>query len=148
MKYVIKEDIVRDTMIKYAENKYVLLMQQYKQHINTSTYKHSISVAVMSYRISDFFRMKTEEKNNVIIGAMLHDFALYDWRTSEKKYLHLWRHPKMAVRNAETIFKINKKQKNVIESHMFPITLLHPPKYACAWIVSLADKICTVKELL
>ena len=148
MQRSIKEEDIKKTIVEYANNEYILKMKQCKQHKHTSTYNHSISVAIMSYSISDFFNMKPEEKNNVVVGAMLHDFSLYDWRKSKKKYLHLWRHTKMAVKNAETIFGINEKQKNIIESHMFPITLLHPPKYACAWIVSLADKICTVKELI
>lgn len=38
--------------------------------------------------------------------------------------------------------------ENIIESHMFPLTITKIPKSKEAFIVSLADKICAVKENL
>lgn len=43
---------------------------------------------------------------------------------------------------------INENVENIIESHMFPLTITKIPKSKEAFIVSLADKICAVKENL
>lgn len=43
-------------------------------------------------------------------------------------------------------FDLNDKQKNIIRSHMFPATLLHPPRSIEAVIICLSDKICAVTE--
>ena len=42
----------------------------------------------------------------------------------------------------------NENVENIIESHMFPLTITKIPKSKEAFIVSLADKICAVKENL
>ena len=81
---------------------------------------------------------------------MLHDFFLYDYYVTgriRKEGIHAWSHPKVALDNATKLFKLNKNQKNIIRSHMFPTTLFHPPLCREAWVVCMADKVCAIKEL-
>ena len=42
-------------------------------------------------------------------------------------------------------FNINVVEKNIIERHMFPLTLI-PPKYRESVVVCLVDKGCSIYE--
>lgn len=123
-------------------------MAQFRQHGATTTFDHCVHVAIVGCNIAKLFHLKQTSVNNIIIGSMLHDFYLYDWHTGRNRSegLHGFCHPKTALKNAVKIFDLNKQQKNIIRSHMFPITLLHPPKCKEAWIVTIADKYCALQE--
>lgn len=115
------------------------------QHGNISCYDHSLNVAKKSLIIAGFLLIfiKINEKS-LIRGALLHDYFLYDWHKSEHR-LHGFFHAKRALKNAESDFKLNDIEKNIIKRHMFPLNIC-PPKYRESWIVCLADKLCAVEE--
>lgn len=120
--------------------------KHFVQHANVSTYEHSIGVAEMSLRLAHFLRLRFDERS-LVRGALLHDFFLYDWHDkSEMPRAHAYLHPLIAYDNAKKEFKLNHIEKNIIQAHMFPITIVLP-KYRESWIVVLADKICTVREV-
>lgn len=79
---------------------------------------------------------------------MLHDFYLYQaWGNKEiGMRAHWFGHPGTALRNAEKKFKLTELEKNIIASHMWPLTFLHFPRSREAVLVSLADKICAFGE--
>ena len=52
------------------------------------------------------------------------------------------------AKNAKEVFNINDDVAHIIQSHMWPLTLLHPPTTREAMIVCIADKICAVKETI
>lgn len=119
-------------------------MKQYTQHKGTATFRHCRSVAVSSFRLAQKLGWRIDE-NALARGAMLHDFHLY---TREKKDIrHLFRHPRVALRNAEEVFRLNDKEKNIITSHMWPLTPLAVPKSKEAVLVMLADKYCAFREM-
>ncbi len=115
------------------------------QHGSISCYDHSLNVAKKSLIIAGFLLIfiKINEKS-LIRGALLHDYFLYDWHKSEHR-LHGFFHAKRALKNAESDFKLNDIEKNIIKRHMFPLNIC-PPKYRESWIVCLADKLCAVEE--
>ncbi len=123
-------------------------MRAFPHHGTITVFDHSLNVVMTSLRIANRLSLTKKQKENIIIGGMLHDFFLYDWHEGRirKDGIHCWLHPKVALGNANSCFELNKQQKNIIRSHMFPATLLHPPTCREAWIVSAADKICAVKE--
>ena len=131
-------------------NKHILDMHKYRQHGETDTYQHSCNVAVIALKIAMFFNIKDDKIMNIIKGSMLHDFYLYDYHghrnTSEG--FHAFVHSKIALRNAQKYFNINKRQQNIIISHMFPATIFYVPKYIESWIVNISDKYCTIREVL
>lgn len=134
---------------KYTRDNRVTQMKEYRQHGNISTYDHCLNVAFVSGILGNIFRFGTAAMNNLIIGSMLHDFYLYDYHKTGRRLpdgIHCWRHPKTALQNAEKTFCLNTRQRNIIRSHMFPTTLLHPPRYKEAWVVTLADKWCAILE--
>lgn len=117
------------------------------QHSSVSCYEHSVNVAQKSLRVAKFlkrFSIKVNEKS-LVRGALLHDYFLYDWH--EKQHgLHGFKHAKRALKNAETDFKLNDIEKNIIKRHMFPLNIC-PPKYRESWIVCLADKLSALDEV-
>ena len=121
--------------------------KRFIQHANVSTYDHSISVATMSLTLAAIFRVKVD-KVSLVRGALLHDFFLYDWhdKTAMPK-AHAYLHPLIAFDNAKKEFKLNAIEKNIIQAHMFPLSIVMP-KYKESWIVVMADKICAMNEIV
>ena len=60
--------------------------------------------------------------------------------------MHGFSHPGSACLNARTYFQITKKEQNIIQSHMWPLTFRHLPTCREAIIVCFADKYCAVLE--
>jgi hypothetical protein len=121
--------------------------KRFIQHANVSTYEHSIGVATMSLTLAAIFRVKVD-KVSLVRGALLHDFFLYDWhdKTAMPK-AHAYLHPLIAFDNAKKEFKLNAIEKNIIQAHMFPLSIVIP-KYKESWIVVMADKICAMNEIV
>lgn len=151
----LKNRLVEDLVFKsYLEEilkkKKYLKMNRYMQHGNTTCLQHSIAVAYISYRITKFFKINVHEKE-LIRGALLHDYFLYDWHSKYKKSKDLGAHgrihPKIALFNARKDFDVNRIEADIIEKHMFPLTF-HVPKYRESVIVCIVDKMCSVYEIL
>lgn len=129
-------DIIKDVI----SNDTVKQMKNYRQHCNTSCYKHCMQVAYFTYIACKKLKLDYVSATR---GAMLHDLFLYDWR---KKYrdidisgLHAFIHPRIALKNASEIFDLNDIEKDVIVKHMWPVTL-NFPKYRESYIVTIMDK--------
>ncbi len=116
-------------------------------HGNINVYQHVIKVAYISYKKA----LKSKKKldiNSIVIGALLHDYYLYDWHIKEKWHrLHGLKHPKIAYKNALKDYPeyMNKKIKDIILHHMFPLTII-PPLSKEARIVSNSDKKATYTD--
>jgi len=134
-----------DNLIKeYIDNDQVNLMKTFIQHGDVTTFDHCISVASKAYEIA---KNKNVNVNTVVVAALLHDFYLYDWHDKPYSDLHGYRHPERACQNAIKYFDINKDIQEAIRTHMWPFTF-KIPKTKEAFIVSIADKICAIKETL
>lgn len=124
------------------------LMKQYIQHGCISTYDHVVSVVRLSFYFNRRFHLGAVDAE-LVRGAFLHDFYLYDWH--ENGYpgrFHGLHHPAIALENAQKRFPLTKVERNIIESHMWPLTLFTVPKCRAAVIVCLADKICSSYETI
>ncbi len=128
------------------ENEDFKRLKSFTQHGNISTYTHSMRVARRSFDLARGLRLKTNERE-LLKGAMLHDYFLYDWHDHGDK-LHGYHHPHIALENAKRDFGLTKKEQNIIKSHMWPLTLTHLPKSREALLVCIADKICSIEETL
>lgn len=126
------------------EHEDVLKMKEFKQHCDINCFQHCINVAYYSYKICKACRL---DYKSAARGALLHDMFLYDWRiTKLEKGKHAFRHPAIALENAEKTFMLNSVEKDIIKKHMWPLTVV-PPKYGEAFIISCVDKYCAVKEI-
>lgn len=120
------------------------------QHSNVSVMKHSMKVAYASMWITRKLRLKCN-KEDLVRGALLHDYFLYDWHDDDHrglKNLHGFYHPGVALKNAMAEYTLTDRQKNIISSHMWPLTLRHIPKCKEAWVVTAADKYVSTMESL
>lgn len=120
--------------------------KNYIQHGSIYVYTHCVNVAHMSVRIAKWLPIQVN-MDALVIGALLHDYFLYDWHDGKGRHFHGFTHPKCAFRNAEKDYTLSPRVKNIIIRHMFPLTLV-PPTCTEAWIVCIADKICAIEETL
>lgn len=120
--------------------------KNYIQHGKTSCFKHTVAVAYISCKIADKLHISVN-KQELIRGALLHDYFLYDWhdKSNKKHNLHGFTHPYDALKNADKDFSLTEKERNIIKCHMFPLTPF-PPKYREGIIVCIADKYCSLLE--
>ena len=124
-------------------------MKSYIQHGNVSVNAHVMNVARYSIALSERLHIRCS-KRDLIRGALLHDYFLYDWHIPDKENphrLHGFYHPGVALRNASVEYELTEREKNIISRHMWPLTLV-PPMCREAWIVTTADKWCSFMETL
>lgn len=121
--------------------------RRYVQHRHVSCFDHSVAVAYMSLWIARRLRLRAD-LSSLVRGALLHDYFLYDWRRREEGHrLHGLRHPRIALDNARRDFVLTSREEDIIRKHMFPLTL-RPPRYKESVVVTCADKLCAMGELV
>ena len=126
-----------------SQKSHLRRMEKFTQHGDTSCLLHTIAVAYYSIKIAEFFGIKYK-KRDLIRGALLHDYFLYDWHDGEKeRRIHGFTHPMTALRNADR--DLTDTERDIIKKHMFPLTVI-PPTCREGWIVCLADKYCSLYE--
>jgi len=124
-------------------------MKQHIQHGNVTVNAHVMAVARNSIIITDMLHISCQRKE-LIRGALLHDYFLYDWHIPDQENphrLHGFFHPGVALRNAMKEYSLTEREKNIIQRHMWPLTVV-PPRYREAWIVTAADKWVSLLETL
>lgn len=127
------------------QNETVRSMENFIQHSNITCLEHSIYVSYSSYLIC---RRLGLDYRSAARGGLLHDFFLYDWHiTKPTNGLHGFTHPSTALKNANEKFSLNKIEKDIIEKHMWPLTI-RLPKYKESFIVSFVDKYCSLMEII
>ena len=129
-------NIIKDVI----SNPTVKQMKNYRQHCSTSCYKHCMQVAYFTYIACKAFKL---DYISATRAAMVHDLFLYDWRKDNRNIelpgLHAFVHPKIALKNANMLFKLNDIEKDIILKHMWPVTISFP-RYRETYIVTIMDK--------
>ena len=121
-------------------------MNTFIQHGTTTTRAHCIQVSYLSYRIAKKCGL---DYRSVARAGLLHDLYLYDWHTHYKdtgNHFHGFTHPAVALNNAMKEFNLNAVEKDCIEKHMWPLTII-PPAYPEGYVIMYADKACTIAEV-
>lgn len=113
-------------------------LKNYIAHGKVTVFEHCLNVAKLSFAMAT--TQNDLDINSIIRGALLHDYYQYDWHKNPPFTFHGFKHPKIALKNAKKDFTLNKKEENIIRSHMFPLTIFHFPKSKEARIVSSCDK--------
>ena len=135
------------TLGELERDPHVRQLKKYRQHRGNTTFRHCRSVAVSSFRLAQRLGWRIDE-DALARGAMLHDFHLYTRQERHIGFLrHAFDHPGRACRNAEKVFRLSGKERNIIESHMWPLTPFPLPRSKEALLVTLADKYCALREM-
>lgn len=130
----------------FLHDEKILRMKDISMHRGSNCYVHSFKVAKTA--IKRALRHNKGDLKTILLGAILHDYYLYDWRNDRSKMEHhLSAHPYIAAENAVRDFGIHEPIKRVIESHMWPVNFSEFPKSKEARIISLADKHIYIKEI-
>lgn len=121
-------------------------LREFPQHHGSNTLRHCIAVAKRSFELAEKFGWDIDEAE-LARCAILHDYYLYKIKeTGLSAYRHGTSHPEVAIKNARKDFGLTEKEMSVIRSHMWPLTLLHPPRSLEAALLCLADKDIAIKE--
>ena len=148
MKITIEEQNRLETIYQaFLNDEKILRMKNISMHRGSNCYLHSFKVAKKAIKKS--LNRKDVKLEVVLLGAILHDYYLYDWRKDRSKLKkHGKNHPSVAINNAVKDFDISEEVKKVIKSHMWPINIKDYPKSKEAKIVSISDKAVTIGESL
>ncbi|MBB6334157.1 MAG: hypothetical protein SPH79_00610 [Schaalia hyovaginalis] len=137
---------VRETADELARTGRVAEMGRYIQHGSVSTLEHVLRVADRALACSRKLGIRVSE-DELIRGAILHDYYLYDWHDPNIKG-HATKHPLRALKNAEEDFLLTDRERNIIAAHMWPLPPTRVPRCREAWLVCFADKWCSLEETL
>lgn len=137
-------DIIQDI----EKEEMVQNLHQYIQHCDTTRYEHCRNVAFYSYLLCKKYGLDYVAAAR---GGMLHDLFLYDWHSPKEethlKRLHAFEHPRIALKNANKLFNLTVKEKDIIVKHMWPVTI-SLPRYLESYIITFVDKYCATQESL
>lgn len=125
------------------------MTRQHIQHGTVTVNAHCINVAKHSLMLAEKLGIRYEARE-LIRGALLHDYFLYDWHDKDHINpfkLHGFFHPGRALKNATRDFELTEREKDIIRKHMWPMTII-PPMCREAWIVTAADKWVSLLETL
>ena len=127
------------------DNEHVLEMKNYRQHFDTDCYDHCLETSYYCYIVCKLLHL---DYVSCARAAMVHDMFLYDWRKPNPyKGLHAFSHGNTSYKNASKYFEFNRKEKDIITKHMWPICFGFP-RYIETVILTLIDKHCTMVEAL
>lgn len=132
------------------ENELFQSTRSFTHHKDITCLDHAVHVSYTSFCLAEKHGV---DPVSTARGALLHDFYLYDWHKrrpddSRLLQLHGFRHPNIALKHAQEQFEINVVEADIIKKHMWPLTLFQLPKTRASILVSLADKYCTMKEIM
>ena len=141
---------------KYLDRQYMAIVQDILEdsnfdkmgeivHHGLDRKSHSIRVSYYSYKITKALHLDYEACAR---AGLLHDFFFVDNKKSGviTRLETLVNHPKYALENASESFLLSEKEKDIIVSHMFPVSI-KIPKYAEGWIVDLVDDVVALAEI-
>lgn len=107
---------------------------------------HSVRVSYISYKVGKALHF---DYKSLARAGLLHDFVILDKdiiKNNPKLYLYILNnHPNLALESSKDYFEINKKEENIISSHMFPLGNSFPI-YKESWLLSLVDKIVAIYD--
>jgi uncharacterized protein len=144
-----KKDLKKQTYYQLVsdllENESVQALKQYRHHIRTTRFQHSVNVSYYNYLICKFFHW---DAVSAARAGLLHDLYFYETETYDKvenKESHSAHHPQVALHNAIEQFHVNEVEQDIIEKHMWPATR-KMPHYKESYVIVVVDKYCAALE--
>lgn len=139
---------LEETYRHYLHDERVLKMKDVPAHRGSNTYLHTFRLTkeIMKKAVKS---RKNLDLENLLIASIFHDYYLYDWRTTkDRPHPHGKYHPHIAVENAKRDFGLTEEAISMMETHMWPFNLKHPPKGKEARLLCNVDTWVAFKECL
>ena len=114
----------------------------YESHHGMTRLDHSLNVARKVYHYAIKFKL---DYISATRAAIMHDFFTNADFISNHGLIQGVVHPDIALANARGEFEVNDKEANMIESHMFPLSITLPRSKE-AWLLTIVDKIQAIIE--
>jgi len=143
-----RKEALEKTYQYFLHHEKILKMKEIPAHIGSNVYLHTFKVAKET--IKKAIKSKKDlDLENLLIACILHDYYLYNWRTTkDRPHPHGKWHPKIAAENAKRDFNISDETKRMIETHMWPFNFFDPPKGKEARLLCNIDTWVATKECL
>lgn len=122
-------------------------LKQYRHHIMTTRFQHSLNVSYYNYKLCRMFRL---DARSAARAGLLHDLYFYDTKQYTKSVhplRHSHYHPALALENARMLIQVNDREQDMIEKHMWPVTAQRP-SYAETYLITFVDKYCALIEFV
>lgn len=113
-----------------------------ESHHGLTRLEHSLRVSRNVYKVS---RKLNLDYVSATRAALLHDFFTNEEFETNHGLIQGVVHPDIALANACGEFDLNKKEKNAIVSHMFPLSVVLPRSRE-AWVLTAVDKVVAIYE--
>lgn len=127
------------------DDKSVLSLGEFRHHIGTTRFQHSLNVSYYTFLLCRFFRLNAKSAAR---AGLLHDLFFYDRHTHERvANSHPAEHANIAFYNASQMFSISELEGDMIINHMWPMTR-HLPRHRETFMITLVDKFCAVAEVM
>ncbi len=114
-------------------------------HHGSNRFDHCLRVSYWSYKVGKALRLDYEK---IARAGLLHDFFIDDNTNLNRKdkTIILMNHPQYALENASKYFDLTDMEKDIILTHMFPVSPKRVPKYLESWIVDIVDDFVAIYE--
>jgi uncharacterized protein len=123
-----------------SNKKYMLLNKE--SHHGLTRLEHSLRVSRNVYKVAKKLNLDYVSATR---AALLHDFFFNEEFESNHGLIQGVVHPDIALANASGAFELNDIEKNAIEAHMFPLSVV-VPKSGEAWVLTIVDKLVAIYE--
>ena len=123
-----------------SNKKYMLLNEE--SHHGLTRLEHSLRVSRNVYKVAKKLNLDYVSATR---AALLHDFFFNEEFESNRGLIQGVVHPDIALANASGAFELNEIERNAIESHMFPLSVV-VPKSKEAWVLTVVDKLVAIYE--
>ena len=103
----LKQQLYYEFVADLLESKSVQDLKQYRHHIKTTRFQHSLNVSYYNYLICKFFHW---DAVSAARAGLLHDLYFYetaDYDAAETHESHSAPHPQVALHNAMQLFSVN-----------------------------------------
>ena len=110
---------------------------------------HSLETAGYALMLTRWLEQHGARVNvrDAVRASLLHDIGMTEDDVFESpSYKKASSHPREGARIARDEYEANEVQVEAVARHMFPVTLA-PPKSVVGWVVTAADKCCSIHEL-
>lgn len=131
-----------DTIVKDIVNNNNFRALDNELHHGISRYGHSYRVAKGVYKLTKKLRLNYIDATR---AALMHDFYFDYQLEGISVYKALVDHQRIAILNASKYYNLSDMQKNMIESHMFPLCKVFP-KYRESFCITIVDKVVALYE--